>query len=120
MFELQKYYLWQSGGNCMVDVFNGKDDCIAVTEEVVCYYTKTNCGYGDDMNDDDFCEGFVVLDLCEVDSDLRSKSNGSVIAWHDDNSFTLNTGKKFQFEDIKQAGIELAKSKGLIMLVSEQ
>lgn len=113
MFKLEKYYLWQSGGFCMVDIFNGDTDCIAVTDELIVYHTKTNCGYGPDGNDDDYCEGYLAIDLCEIDPDLKAGDNGSVIAFHDEHSFTLNSGKKFQFDDIRDGGLFLAKSNPL-------
>ena len=101
MFHLIKYFLWQSGGHCMVDVFDGSSDSIAITDELVVYYTRTNCGYGDGTGEP--CEGVILYDLTKYPAtkNLQSNENGSVVSGHDYDSVTLLNGARFYFHELK-------------------
>jgi len=95
--KIEKYYLYQSGGHCMLDVFNlDNGQCIACTDEGICHYDSWDCG---EPTED---EGVLCYDfLSNKDfKDLESNDIGSVILESDSTSLTFLNGQKLEVSEL--------------------
>lgn len=80
-------------------------DSICITDEILIYHTKNNCGYG--SGDEEICEGICVYDFCEgsINKELLCDDKGSVVASYDSESVVLRNGTKLFFNQIKEKAL---------------
>jgi hypothetical protein len=92
------YELCNTGGNCMVDVFNlSNGQSIGVTDECVVIFNGLDAGLHDEAGGD---HGKVLVNLFDSNPDLIVDLNGSCIKHSGLNSFTLNDDTKYKVTNL--------------------
>jgi hypothetical protein len=94
---IKNYELWNSGGNCMIDVFNlSNGRSIGITDECVCVYEGADAGMTTETMDD---YGVIAIDLTIKAPELFHKE-GSVVSHHTPTAISLNCGFRFEVETL--------------------